>query len=186
MFNPYLASDWLNRERTSRIGIWRRVSPTLTFSPLNSPHPPLFLLCFFRRSSFGLEGTSARCDAGLERFVSLERRKGIPTMEVANPGANGGPLPSPASLPTNPIDAHAIVDHLADLLSITLGASSEDLESHGSLLSKAKKAETIARCQRFASDTQTVLYVLKDLIPTERTNGVNGSTGMYASPFQEQ
>ena len=98
-------------------------------------------------------------------------------MEVANPGANGGPLPSPSALPSSSIDAHAIVDHLVDLLSITLGASPEDLEGHGSLLSKAKKAETIARCQRFASDTQTVLYVLKDIVTAERINGVNGSTG---------
>ena len=106
-------------------------------------------------------------------------------MEVANPGANGGPLASPSStLPGNPIDAQLVVDHLVDLLGVTLGASPEDLEGHGSLLSKAKKAETISRCQRFASDTQTVLYVLKDLIPLEHANGVNGSSGTPCAPLE--
>ena len=103
-------------------------------------------------------------------------------MEVANPGANGSPLPSPSPLPgNNPIEAHLVVDHLVDLLGITLGASLEDLEGHGSLLSKSKKAATIARCQRFASDTQTVLYVLKDTTSTEHANGMNGSAGR--SPY---
>ena len=98
-------------------------------------------------------------------------------MEVANPGVNGGPLPSPAPSSGNPIDAQLVVDHLADLLGVTLGASPEDLEGHGSLLSAAHRVETVARCQRFASDTQTVLYVLKDFVPAERANGVNGSAG---------
>ena len=104
-------------------------------------------------------------------------------MEVAaNQGANGGPLPSPAPASGNPVDAQLVVDHLADLLGVVLGASPEDLESHGSLLSKANRAETVARCQRFASDTQTVLYVLKDFVPPERANGVNGSAGAWVRP----
>ena len=101
-------------------------------------------------------------------------------MEVANPGANGGPLSPPAPLPGNgPIDANAVVEHLADLLGVTLGAAPEDLEAPGSLLAPGRRAETVARCQRFAADTQTVLYVLKDIVKEEQqhANGVNGAAG---------
>ena len=100
-------------------------------------------------------------------------------MEIATPGANGGPVPSISSQfgTGTGIDAGIVVDHLIDLLGITLGASLSDLESHGSLLSKSKRPDTIQRCQRFASEAQVVLYVQKDLISTEKTNGVNASSG---------
>ncbi len=106
-------------------------------------------------------------------------------MDVTSPGtSNGRPLaPSPLTSPVPQYgagaDANTVVDHLINLLEVTLGASLEDLEAPGSLLSKAKKADTVSRCQRFGAENQAVLYVQKDLISTEETNGVNGSSGLY-------
>ena len=97
-------------------------------------------------------------------------------METATSGAANGEPPIPSPVPTA-VDANAIVEHLSDLLEITLGASSEDLEGHGSLLSKDKRPETVQRCQRFASEAQTVLYVQKELIAADKANGVNGHAG---------
>ena len=97
-------------------------------------------------------------------------------MEIASSGAaNGGP-PTPSQLSTV-VNPNAIVEHLVDLLGITLGASLRDLESHGSLLSEGKRAETVQRCQRFASEAQVVLYVQKDLVASDKVNGVNGHSG---------
>ena len=97
-------------------------------------------------------------------------------MEIeASGAANGGPsVPSQSS---TAIDPSTIIDHLVDLLSITLGASHEDLKSHGSLLSETKRAETLQRCQRFATESQVVLYVQKELVSADKANGVNGHSG---------
>ena len=101
----------------------------------------------------------------------------LASMEIASPGANGGPVQSLPPQPGTGIDASVVVDHLIDLLGITLGASLSALESHGSLLSKSKRPDTIQRCQRFASEAQVVLYVQKDLVSIEQTNGVNNTSG---------
>ena len=95
-------------------------------------------------------------------------------MEVVSPGANGQ-VPSTTLMAS--IDPAMVVGHLIDVLEVTLGASSEDLESPGSLLSKAKRSDTVQRCTRFASESQVVLYIQKELRPTEMTNGSNGSAG---------
>ena len=94
-------------------------------------------------------------------------------MEVVSPGANGH---SPASILSTSIDPGIVVQHLVDLLEITLGASTEDLESHGSLLSESKQHDTVQRCTRFASEPQVALYVLKDLVTADQaTDPQNGS-----------
>jgi dynein heavy chain 1 len=98
-------------------------------------------------------------------------------MEVATPGANGR---SPSPNPTTTLDPSLVVDYLSDLLEITLGATSADLEANGSLLSKVKRNDTVQRCTRFASEaSQVVLYVQKDLVsPESGSNGhLNGSAG---------
>jgi dynein heavy chain 1 len=83
--------------------------------------------------------------------------------------------PGPASPKTNGADAFAIdstviVDHLTKVLEITFGATREELERPGSLLSRELKPSTIQRCTRFASENQVALYVTKD-ISTEETDG---------------
>lgn len=93
-------------------------------------------------------------------------------MEVASPGqgANGHALSSTA---TSIIDPNVVVQHLVDLLEITLGASSEDLRANGSLLSDLKKVDTVQRCTRFASDSQVALYVQKDVVPVDIKHGMS-------------
>ena len=96
-------------------------------------------------------------------------------MEVESPGANGHHL-SPH--PSANITPNLVVDHLIDLLEVTLGASTEDLESVGSLLSQSKRNDTVQRCARFASESQVALYVKKDTVGTDQANGVYNTQGM--------
>lgn len=93
-----------------------------------------------------------------------------------NPGAPNGngsirtPSPSPPS-----IDPQLIVDHLEKVLDVSLGASKEDLYATGSLLSSAKLPDTLQRCGRFASEGQSVLYVVKDRADEARIDGMDGA-----------
>ena len=105
-------------------------------------------------------------------------------MEVASPGqgANGRP-----PLPPTPTAIHAdlVVQHLVDLLEITLGATTEDLQGKGSILSEGKKEETLQRCTRFASESQVALYVQKDVVTIDLPNGVSNGhsfSGMLRYP----
>lgn len=84
-------------------------------------------------------------------------------METAAPQepiANG--ISSPTSLVT--IDPDKVVEHLAAVVTIALGATHEDLEREGSLLSPENYADTVQRCTRFASDSQVALYIQKEVV----------------------
>jgi len=95
-------------------------------------------------------------------------------MEVVSPGVNGhGPPPNSLAA----IDPTLVVQHLADLLEVTLGASAEDLERAGSLLSESSRQETIQRCTRFASESQVALYVQKISKSAEQSNGSHALSG---------
>ena len=95
-----------------------------------------------------------------------------------SPGVNGSKGP-PLSSPFTALDPSVMIDYLTSLLEITLGATKRQLEAPGSLLSKAKYADTIQRCIRFASESQVVLYIVKDLA-FEESNGVDYGSGMYS------
>ncbi|PHH83521.1 hypothetical protein CDD83_2976 [Cordyceps sp. RAO-2017] len=87
-------------------------------------------------------------------------------MEVSSspaqtPAANGV---APPALPT--VEPERVVDHLAAVCQIALGASRHDLEQPGNLLHKSRHAETVSRCTRFAGDAQNVLYIQKDVVPS--------------------
>ncbi len=98
-------------------------------------------------------------------------------MEVVSPGqgANGH---GPSSTATT-IDPELVVGHLVDLLEITLGAPEEGLKAEGSLLSEAKRSDTVQRCTRFASESQVALYVQKTItatqLPKDTANGYPAS-----------
>ena len=97
-------------------------------------------------------------------------------MEVVSPGqgANGHPPSSPGPAIINP---ESVLQYLVDLLEIILGASREDLESKGSILSESRKSDTVQRCTRFASESQVALYVQKDAVSPDVPNGrANGHT----------
>lgn len=91
---------------------------------------------------------------------------------VQSPGANGV---APAPFPT--IDPERIVDHLAAVCQIALGASKEDLEQPGNLLHKSRYAETVSRCTRFANDTQNVLYIQKDIAHSSTVENGSDTAG---------
>ncbi|KAH6659609.1 dynein heavy chain [Truncatella angustata] len=75
------------------------------------------------------------------------------------PTANGI---SPSSLVM--IDPDKVVQHLAAIVTIALGASRQDLEREGNLLSTENYADTVQRCTRFASDSQVALYIQKEIV----------------------
>ncbi|KAL8759989.1 MAG: hypothetical protein Q9199_000365 [Rusavskia elegans] len=85
-------------------------------------------------------------------------------MEVVTPGANGHPT---ASIAAAAISPEAVIQHLTDLLEVTLGASSDDLEGPDSLFSTARRQDTLRRCTRFASESQVALYVQKDIVDVQ-------------------
>ncbi|KAL8732460.1 MAG: hypothetical protein Q9166_002673 [cf. Caloplaca sp. 2 TL-2023] len=89
-------------------------------------------------------------------------------MEVVTPGANGRPT---TAIPSPTLSPEAIVQHLTDLLEVTLGASQKDLQGPDSLFSTSRKQDTLQRCTRFASESQVALYVQKDIIHVEE-NGL--------------
>ena len=95
-------------------------------------------------------------------------------MEVLSPGLNGHGPDGP-SLPS--IDPESILQHLSELLGVTLGASSDDLESPGSLLSPENRSDTSQRCLRFASETQVAIYIQKDLIAPHTKEGEHAEQG---------
>lgn len=85
-------------------------------------------------------------------------------MEIISPTPLNG-LPSP-DRPSS-TDPLVVLEHLSEVLQITLGAARRELEAVGSLLSKAKEADSIDRCARFASEAQVALYAQKDIIEEE-------------------
>ncbi|CAJ2513502.1 Uu.00g016210.m01.CDS01 [Anthostomella pinea] len=84
------------------------------------------------------------------------------TLGVQSPGANGV---SPAAFIA--VDPNLVVDYLASVVTIALGATRAELESPSSLLSDANYADTVQRCSRFATDTQVALYIQKDIVPSD-------------------
>lgn len=96
-------------------------------------------------------------------------------MEVASPGAPNG-VSTPPQTPF--VDSSAVVQYLTEVLQVTLGALKTELESAGSLLSKAKHSDTVQRCTRFATEAQVALYVQKDLVASEETEGTDDGQGM--------
>ena len=81
------------------------------------------------------------------------------TVSPASPSPNGV-----ASSPFPPIDPTLVVEHLAAVIETALGATRKELENVGSLLSKARYSDTVQRCTRFATESQLVLYVQKDIV----------------------
>jgi len=88
---------------------------------------------------------------------------------VASPGPAS---PKPNGTDTFAIDPSIIVEYLASVLEITLGATRKELENSGSLLSPESRIHTIQRCSRFASENQVALYVTKDIAAAGGIDGI--------------
>lgn len=96
----------------------------------------------------------------------------------ATPSSNGV---ATKSYPT--IDPILVVEHLAHVLEVTLSATRKELESYGSLLSKSKYSDTIARCTQFATEPRVALYARKDIVSDaeDRLNDVANGTSTTIS-----
>jgi dynein heavy chain 1 len=99
------------------------------------------------------------------------------------PGAANGNIRTPS--PTPPaLDPNTIVEHLEKVLDISLGATHQDLYAPGSLLSTARKEDTLQRCSRFASEGQHVLYLVKNRVDEPRIDGTDGTNGRRSSDVE--
>lgn len=83
---------------------------------------------------------------------------------------------SPSSLA---IDPDKVVEYLAAVVTIALGATREDLGRDGNLLSPAHHADTIQKCIRFAGDSQVVLYIQKEVESRPDVADGPSGVGMY-------
>lgn len=59
------------------------------------------------------------------------------------------------------LESGTVVDYLSRLLNATLGASQNELEAEGSLLSLDRVSDTVKLCTRFLSEAQVALYAQK-------------------------
>ncbi|EEY14801.1 dynein heavy chain [Verticillium alfalfae VaMs.102] len=101
-------------------------------------------------------------------------------MEVASPQSPGANGVAAAPFPT--IDPVRVVEHLVSACEIALGATREDLEASGSLLHKSRYTDTIQRCNRFATDVQTTLYIQKDIIPSSGIQNGDEESSASSNP----
>ncbi|PLB47277.1 hypothetical protein P170DRAFT_466574 [Aspergillus steynii IBT 23096] len=99
-------------------------------------------------------------------------------MEIASHGVSNGVA---TSTPTSLVDSSAVIHYLTEVLQVTLGALKIELEGAGSLLSKEKYEETVQRCTRFASESQVALYVQKDIVGSDVTNGADDGEAVASS-----
>jgi dynein heavy chain 1 len=86
--------------------------------------------------------------------------------DVLSPTAPNG-AHAPPAVEADPLN---VLEHIANLIEITLGAARRELEAVGSLLSKAERADSLDKCAKFASDSQITLFAQKD-IRDELVNG---------------
>jgi dynein heavy chain 1 len=77
------------------------------------------------------------------------------------------------------VDPNVIVEYLASVLEITLGATRKELENANSLLAKGRYQDTISRCTRFASENQVALYITKDIASAGELNGTLDGTSIH-------
>lgn len=94
------------------------------------------------------------------------------TTNLAAAGTNGMATP-----PFPSIEPERVVEHLAAVCEIALGATREELEQPGSLLHSSRHAETVSRCTRFATDSQNVLYIQKDIANSSAVDGASDTAG---------
>ena len=96
------------------------------------------------------------------------------------PGAANGTIH--ASSPTTPvIEPQILVDYLEKVLDVNLGATDQDLRAPGSLLSPSRIHDTLQRCNRFALENQTAIYLVKDRTDEARLDGLDVTNGKAAA-----
>lgn len=122
---------------------------------------------------------SARAAPSHQRLVSLCRtsfqqpttKMEDPLVPATNGAAIGRPV-SPAPPAISTIDPQLIISYLESVLHVTLGASREELQANNSFLSQENLPDTLARCQRFASEAQVAIYVQQEAL--DAADGIQG------------
>lgn len=97
-------------------------------------------------------------------------------MEVATPSAVNGNGLSPTIEAANP---DLVLEHIVNLIEISLGAARSELKAVGSLLSESKHAESLEKVSQFAAGSQAALYAQKDR-REELVNGHDDTPRMLA------
>ncbi len=88
-------------------------------------------------------------------------------MEVLSSAVPNGNGPVSMQQPADPL---AVLEHIANLVEVALGAARRELEAVGSLLSKSKHAESLDKCAQFAADSHVAIYAQKERLD-ELVNG---------------
>lgn len=102
-------------------------------------------------------------------------------MEVSTPPAQAAPT-NGVPAPFETIEPERLVEHLVSVCKIALGATQEDLEQPQNLLHKSRYAETVSRCKKFATETQSVLYVQKDIAASSTIENGTDTAGKAMIP----
>lgn len=101
--------------------------------------------------------------------IAVSPQRPVTPLNGESNGSNGVNGAAPVT-----VDPARVIDHLAHLLEATLGATREELEAPGSLLSKSRYSDTLQRCSRFTNDVLVSLYIQKDLPATAAPELENG------------
>ncbi|KAI9891081.1 MAG: Dynein heavy chain, cytoplasmic [Vezdaea aestivalis] len=99
-----------------------------------------------------------------------------------SPGATANGT-SPAPTPSLNINPQEVVRFLSALFEFNLGALRKDLERPGCLFSKSRYTDTISRCTRFASESQSVIYAQKDVAQSSNSLGPDANIRVDNSNF---
>jgi dynein heavy chain 1, cytosolic len=101
---------------------------------------------------------------------------------ATGPGINNHARPdSPAA---STIDPQILIDHLARLLAVMLGATEDELKGHDSLLGSPRRDETMQKCARFAQESGAAsLYVQKVRIGDGPSDGDESLDGEFFGFF---
>ncbi|POS87247.1 cytoplasmic dynein-like protein 1 heavy chain 1 [Erysiphe pulchra] len=93
-------------------------------------------------------------------------------MENAVIGPGSSSPNGPNSKDAFSADPMLILEYIANILRILLGAEQEDLESFGSLLSEDLRQHTLQLCSRFAHENHPAIYVMKEVSTSTVLDGV--------------
>jgi dynein heavy chain 1, cytosolic len=97
-------------------------------------------------------------------------------MDVATLSAVNGNGPSPTIEAANP---DLVLEHIVNLIELSLGAVRPELKAIGSLLSDTRYAESLEKVSQFAAGSGVAIYAQKD----RREDLVNGHADTPSMSF---
>jgi dynein heavy chain 1 len=95
------------------------------------------------------------------------------------PNGNGAVVEPPPT--STAIETQVLLDHLASLLNVVLGATDADLKRPDSLLATKRLEDTKQRCERFANEAQSAgLYIQQLRLDNDENDELDSEHGMGA------